>query len=339
MAKLKSLSIVIALGILASVVQPCLAQQYLLEKGDLLRVSFWQQPELNSQARIDVEGKIDLPLIGRVTAAGLTVDQLNRTIVEKVSLYNKSITQASVTVEQYSSRTIFVTGAVAAPGKYPFVNPPNVWEAILSAGGPLATAQLDRVQLIRAAPGKSEIIKINLAAAFESGDLSNLPMVEAGDNIDVPAAVVPAAGQGAGKMPAGVAGRVDAIYVFGQVATPGVYPLDEGMDVLQAIIHAGGPVSVDETGVRRPSLVPDLRNVRVITKGPQSPVVYSVDLESYTKRATPLPLRLRSGDTIFVPAKQGYARFFLTSTLLDVLRTSAAIVTTYLLVNKVLQTN
>ena len=111
------------------------AQEYRLDKGDLITVTFWQQPDLNTQVRIDAEGKIDLPLVGRMPAAGMTVEQLSTRIAQKIAVYNNKITQASVTVNEYGSRKIFVTGAVTAPGKYTFEKIPTVWEAILEAGG------------------------------------------------------------------------------------------------------------------------------------------------------------------------------------------------------------
>ncbi len=89
------------------------AQEYILEPGDVVSISFWQQPDLNVQmARIDAEGKINIPLAGRINAAGLTISQLSSKIVERISIYNKSITQATIVINEYGSKRIFVTGAV-----------------------------------------------------------------------------------------------------------------------------------------------------------------------------------------------------------------------------------
>ncbi len=310
------------------------AQEYKLDKGDLITVNFWQQPDLKTQTRLDNEGKIDLPLIGRITAAGLTVDQLRRNIGDKISVYNSKITQVAIEINEYGSRKYFITGAVTAPGKYTFSKVPTIWEALLEAGGPLPTARLEAVKIIRGGAEKGQIVEVDLTSAFTGGDLSSLPKLQPGDNIDVPGI---APGQaGAGAMNANLIGNKNAIYVFGYVVTPGIYPLEKNMDVLQAIVLAGGPLLQQGNGGGggRPVREPDLKNVKIITRGPEAPVVYSVNLENYTKQAAPIPLTLRPGDTIFIPGRDDYRRFILGTTFTEALKGSIAIITSYLLLNK-----
>ena len=312
---------------------PGLAQGYQLDKGDLITVTFWQQPDLNTQARIDNEGKIDLPLVGRLDAANLTVEQLSRRIVEKMSIYNSRITQATVKIDEYGSRKIFVTGAVRTPGKYTFEKIPNIWEAILEAGGPLPNAQLDIVQIVRGGESAGQVIEVDLTAAFTGGDLSQLPKLEPGDNVNVPAVAGPQAA--GGPLQGNLVSGSNALYIFGYVVTPGVYRWERNMDVLQAIIQAGGPlIHQGNVGGGRLSRDPDLRNVKIISRGPDGPVVYSINVEEYTKHAAPIPLPLRPGDTIYVPGREDYGRFVMTNTIVEVLRTSIAIVTSYLLLNE-----
>lgn len=320
------LSLFVLLGAFAQ------AQEYKLDKGDLITVNFWQQPDLKTQTRIDNEGKIDLPVIGRVTAAGLTVDQLRRVIVDKMSVYNSKITQVAIEVNEYGSRKYFITGAVGAPGKYTFDKVPTIWEAILEAGGPLSTARLEVVKIIRGGKEKAQIIEVDLTAAFTGGDMSNLPKLEPGDNIDVPG--IPAGQAGAGALQASLISNKNSIYVFGYVAVPGIYPLEKNMDVLQALVLAGGPLLQQGGGGGRPTREPDLANVKIITRGPDAPVVYSVDIEKYTKQANPIPLVLRPGDTVFIPGRDDYRRFVLGTAFGEALKASIAIVTSYILINK-----
>lgn len=315
------------------------AQEYKLDKGDLITVTFWQQPDLNTQTRIDAEGKIDLPLIGRMPASGLTVEQLGRRIVEKMANYNSKITQATVAVNEYGSRRVFVTGAVNTPGKYSFEKIPTVWEAILEAGGPRADAQLNAVQILRGGD-QSRIIEVDLTAAFAGGDMSRLPKLEPGDNINVPATPAGAGGV-AGAVAGGAVNSKNAIYVFGYVAMPGVYPLEKDMDVLQAVVKAGGPILQlgSGGGSNRPAREADLRKVKIITRGPEAPVVYSVNIETYTKHAVPVPLPLRPGDTIYIPGRDDYGRFVLGSAVGDILRASISAITTYIILNQIFDNN
>lgn len=320
------------------------AQEYILEPGDVISISFWQQPDLNVPSiRLDAEGKINIPLGGRINAAGLTVSQLSSKIVERISIYNKNITQATVLVSEYGSKKIFITGAVGTPGKYSFGKMPTVWEAILEAGGPLQTAQLDNVQLIRGGAEAGKIIQVDLSAAFEKNDMRGLPALMPGDNIYIPSSQNTTAGStggaaGGAQTAPGTSGnlfaRTKAVYVFGHVVAPGVYQIEKDMDVLQVIVQAGGPAYPNRFNTSGPITEPDLEHVKIITRGPEAPVVYSVNVEKYTNTASPTPLLLRPGDTVYIPAKQSFRRFFLTSSVTEVIKASVAVVTSYLLLNR-----
>lgn len=323
---------------------PAFAQEYILEPGDVLAISFWQQPDLNVlSTRIDAEGKINIPLAGRLNAAGLTISQLSSKIVERMAIYNKSITQATVVVNEYGSKKIFITGAVGTPGKYSFEKMPTIWEAILEAGGPQQTAQLDNVQLIRGGNEGGKIIAVDLATAFEKNDMRGLPALMPGDNLYVPssqAAGAAASGTSGGGAPTAAGGNgnlfasAKTVYVFGHVVAPGVYQIEKDMDVLQVIVRAGGPAYPNRFNTSGPITEPDLEHVRIITRGPEAPVVYSVNVEKYTNTASPVPLLLRPGDTVFVPGKQSFRRFFLTSSATEVIKASVAVITSYLLLNQ-----
>ncbi|MDZ7265852.1 MAG: polysaccharide biosynthesis/export family protein [candidate division KSB1 bacterium] len=318
------------------------AQDYVLEKGDVIQVAFWQEPSLNTQARIDAEGKIDLPLIGRVPAGGKTIAQLSSSIVEKISVYNKKITQATVTVIEYGSRAIYISGAVARPGRYTFQELPNVWKAILEAGGPAANAQLSQVQIFRGGETASRIETVDVTSAFESGNVKDLPRLQPGDYLNVPSITPPTAGGGAegGMSPTAIAGNPrNAIYVFGMVARPGVYPFEKDLDVLQAIVRAGGPAMMQTSSNNRAPIEPDLRRVRLISLGAETPVVYVINIKDYTKQAAPLPLPLRPGDTIYIPGRANYGSFILANTLVQVLTGTVSILTSYLLLNTLLGQN
>ncbi|KAA3661450.1 MAG: hypothetical protein DWQ10_04490, partial [Calditrichaeota bacterium] len=288
------------------------AQEYILEPGDKIAVSFWQQPNLNTEVLIDLDGRIEIPVAGRITAAGLTVSQLGVAIVEKVSIYNRNITQALVQVVEYGSKKIFVTGAVQMPGPYTFEYIPNVWEAILQAGGPLESARLDQVTIVRGGNTNGQLISVDLKSYFNTSDLSRLPELRPGDNINVPGTATGSgagsngtAGAGAGaSTSSGLFSKRSVVYIYGQVVSPGVYELEEGTDILEAIVRAGGPLLTVRSNSNGPSVEPDLEHVRLITVGSEGTVVYEIDLENYSKVGAPNPLILKAGDTIHIPYKE-----------------------------------
>lgn len=288
-------------------------REYVIGNGDLLSITFWQRPELNTEARVTAAGTIEMSLIGAVQAAGLTPAKLRDNILSRVSLLDIRVTQAAVIVREYGSKTVYVTGAVLAPGKKSFEAIPNLWQIILEAGGPQPVALLNDVTIIRSGGEETgRTIRVDIAAALERGDFSSLPPVFPGDYINVPSASSVEGGVGAESPLGSSAEGREVIHVFGQVIRPGVFDLDKEkeMDLFDALLLAGGPAE----GA-------NLKDVRIYFRGRRQAEVASVDMEHYMRRSTPLPLMLHPGDAIYVPRKKApfpllseIARVFITST-------------------------
>ncbi len=326
------------LGLVATA--PAQAQEYVIEAGDKVLVSIWQAPEVPDQeAVVDGDGRIDLPILGRVLAAGLTISQLESKIVENFRNYNRNITQAQVKVVEYGSKKIFVTGAVRLPGAVSFPQMPNVWEAILEAGGPLDEAELEKVTIVRKSGTQGQVIAANLVSYFDAQDISNLPELRPGDTIHVPGGT----GNGVNGPNSGAGGglftKSQAIYIYGEVLQPGRYELQESLDVLQAIVLAGGPAAVEDGNTRGPSIRPDLKRVRIITRTPEGAVVYKVNLHQYAKIGVPIPITLKPGDTIYVPRKESYLKFFTTNTLRTVVTSTASLFVSFIVFDQIFNAN
>lgn len=271
------------------------AQEYIIGPDDELSITFWQQPNLNTVVRVTKNGTINLPVIGTIKAAGLTSSALANKIVDKISIFNRRISQASVIVTNYGSKSIYVTGYVNQPGKYSFEVIPNLWKIILEAGGPAETAKLDAVTVIRAGKRGEKKIAVDLAEYVNSGDDSMLPPIYPGDTIHIPG-VNPEQAIGASGAPGGVISTAvseDIIYIYGQVARPGGYQFTQDLTLLEAIVIAGGPTQMAK-----------LNDVRIITKGTPYSTVASVDLEKYSRDGAPIPFLLKPGDTIFIPQQK-----------------------------------
>lgn len=285
------------------------ASEYVIGKGDLLSISFWQRPELNADARVDAAGNIQLSLIGSVPAAGLTLNQLRDNILSRVTPVDIRVTQVAIVVREYASSVVYVTGSVARPGKLVFESIPDLWQIILEAGGPLPTAQLDEVAITRAR-GKSagKTIRVDLNSALEKENLSSLPQVYSGDNVNVPGAAVSTAGTIA---PTSVSSSQQTIHVFGQVVSPGVFSFEADMNLFDAIVLAGGP-----------NANANMKKVKVFFRGYKQAEVAIVDMERYMNRSTPLPPVLHPGDAIYVPPKKQFSPFL--SRTLGIVITSTA---------------
>ena len=259
------------------------AEEYRIGAKDILTVTFWQQPDLSSTVTVRQDGKISLSVIGDIEVIGMTTAQLASEIVEKMSFYNPNISQATVVVTQYNSRGVYITGQIINPGRLTFEVFPNVWEAIQQAGGPTEDADLSRAKIIRGATGERENVDIEMY--LRQGDLSGIPLLANNDNVDVPRFALISGG----AITRDLAGR-KVFFIYGAVARPGVMNLDEGLDVLDAIILAGGPL-------------PDakLSDVRLISKADPYSQVTKIDIEKYSKEGYPARISIKPEDTIVVP--------------------------------------
>jgi polysaccharide export outer membrane protein len=267
---------------------------YLIGNTDRLSITFWQQPDLNRDVRVSEDGTISLPVIGEIKAGGLTTSQLAGKIIQQMSMYNTPVSQATVTVLEFNSRSIVVAGQVQTPGTFRYEKMPDVWTAILDAGGPLTDADLARVTIVRRESGRSDVIDVNLYSIIKEGDLSRAPQLEAGDLVNVPRSTLGTPLELA-SVSAAPSGK-NIYYIFGQVTEQGPRNLETGMDVLDAVAVAGG--FTPEA---------DLKNVRVIIKDRQYASIVRVNLEEYIETGRPARLILHPEDTIIIPTRgQGF---------------------------------
>lgn len=135
---------------------------YRLEAGDQIEIRFFYNPELNEKVDIRPDGKISMPLVGQVQAAGETVESLTSRLT---GLYKPILKQAELTVQvrSFVGRKFIVGGDVQRPGVFPLIGSQTVLGAIMEAGGLKSTSKRDRVILVRRSPaGTPETIEISL---------------------------------------------------------------------------------------------------------------------------------------------------------------------------------
>ncbi|MDP3024283.1 MAG: polysaccharide biosynthesis/export family protein [candidate division Zixibacteria bacterium] len=316
--------IILTLGLLLSFPVFSFSQEYRIGPEDLLSISFWQQPDLNSALKVRQDGKISLPVIGEIMVAGLTTAELSKKIVEKISFYNKSISQATVVILEYNSQKVFVQGQVNRPGKYSFESIPNLWEVITEAGGPAEGADLSAVKIIRGGDEAGKTLRVNLAQALEKGDFTKLPKLKIGDTVEIPRSIL-SFGTERGAPTPSFAGR-NVYYIYGQVARPGVFPLEAEIDLLDAIVLAGGPT---------PNA--NMKKVKVLIKGATYSSVVEINLEDFSSKGRPSRLLIHPEDTIVIPGKGGGFLSRVWNLSRDLIPLSTAIISLYLLVDRLNQ--
>jgi len=131
-----------------------------LVAGDVIKLSFSGAPELSQSQKIRTDGKVNLPLVGEVSATGKTVAALQAELVE---LYKSQLRSSTVVVTLESSVTqVTVSGAVSRPAKLVFERPTTVFQAIMEAGGINEFGTLKNVHLVRLINGmqKTEILDL-----------------------------------------------------------------------------------------------------------------------------------------------------------------------------------
>ena len=161
------------------------ADSYLIGPGDLLAVDVWKEPELSKQVAVRLDGKISLPLVNEVGAAGLTCGELRTQLTEKYQAF-VSAPVVSVTVVESRSKRIYVSGKVAKPNEYPLQKNMTVAQAISLAGGLTEWADSSNIKLIRKIKGVQKTFRVNYDAIVSGEDLSQNVLLEPDDTIFVP---------------------------------------------------------------------------------------------------------------------------------------------------------
>ena len=159
--------------------------QYVIGPDDVLSIVFWRDDDLSAEVVVRPDGRISLPLLNDVQAAGLTPDQLRLTIVEAATRYVEEPT-ASVVVAEINSRRVFITGQVAVPGEYAMTGPMRVVQLIAAAGGLLDFADADNVRILRTEGLREVSYRFNYKHVLEGKNLLQNIQLMPGDTVLVP---------------------------------------------------------------------------------------------------------------------------------------------------------
>lgn len=274
---------VVAAGLLMAVstvaAQP---SDYVIGPQDGLAITIWNQDDLGGTYRVEADGSFTFPLLGRVTAGGLTIRTFELELTRLLGDGFFTNPQVSVAIVDYRSQRIFVVGEVRAPGTYPLRGGMTLIEALASAGSTTTTAS-DEALIVRSrrarAPGDvvplgdevgpvlpedaedADVITVDINA-LQSGRAAHNAALRDGDTIFVP--------------------RAETVYVFGQVSRPGEYPIRRATTVLQALALAGGVTDFGATN--------RIKVIRIV-EGEQDEI--NVKLND----------TVQAGDTIVVPER------------------------------------
>lgn len=162
---------------------------YRIGPEDVLEISVWKNAELSKTVTVRPDGKVSLPLIGDIQAAGLTPEELRDNIVYRLNEYQEAAI-ASVIVQSVNSYRIFILGEVKTPGTYLLKTNATILQAISLAGGFTQYAAKNKIVLVRrdlSGGAGDERIVISFSDLVYGDDKTDKNLVlKPGDTIFVP---------------------------------------------------------------------------------------------------------------------------------------------------------
>ncbi len=214
---------------------------YRLGSEDVVAISILAggEEQVAKDLVVGANGDINVPLIGKIKAAGMTLEELEKTIekpLEKDFFVNP---QVHLQVKEYHSLQFFISGAVRNPGKYALDFTPTIMDLIANAGG-VMPERGNLAYILRGVKNqeisdsnlnetisKTKPIKVDLLKLLDEGDMSENIKLKSGDTVYIPMGTK--LNQSATK-----------IYIDGKIKKPGVYNYQPGLTALSACIMAGG---------------------------------------------------------------------------------------------------
>jgi polysaccharide export outer membrane protein len=199
------------------------ANDYKIGPKDVLEIKVFELPELNQTVRVAEDGSISLTLLGKVDVAGLTTQELEKSLA---SILDQQYTKAAhVTVFVIEHQKVAIFGAVGKPGNYELVGPMTLLQVISLAGG-LTPDAMNELYIFRTeAGGEKERIAIDLRDLIGNGNQVLNIELQPGDVVNIPV------------------DQTLTVFVYGEVKNPGAIQFKQSKKItlLQAIAQAGGP--------------------------------------------------------------------------------------------------
>jgi len=158
---------------------------YVIGPEDVLGVLFWRETEMSGDVTVRPDGRISLPLIGDVVAAGLTPAALKATL-QGVAAKFLTDPNATIVVREIKSRQVFITGEVATPGAYPLIGPRTVMQLIALAGGVNEFADKGAIAVIRIENGQQRRYAFKYDDVARGKSLQQNILLKPGDTVVVP---------------------------------------------------------------------------------------------------------------------------------------------------------
>ena len=169
----------------AAAAEVTLPPDYVIGPDDVLSIVFWREKAMSAEVVVRPDGRISLPLLNDLQAAGYTPDELRLRLDEAAEKFVEEPT-AAVVVKAINSRKVYITGDIAKPGTYPLTGDMSVVQLIATAGGLLEYADETDIVVIRKAEGRDKYLKVNYKDIVRQKNVKQNVILKPGDTVIVP---------------------------------------------------------------------------------------------------------------------------------------------------------
>jgi polysaccharide biosynthesis/export protein len=159
--------------------------EYKIGPQDVLRIDVWKEPDISRTIPVRPDGKISLPLLNDVQAAGLTTMELAASIREELKKFINN-PQVTVTLTEINSRRVYCTGEVLKPGALSLLPNMTALQALSSCGGFTQFAKVKGIYILRVENGKQVQLPFNYKDVVKGKKPEDNVLLQPGDVIVVP---------------------------------------------------------------------------------------------------------------------------------------------------------
>ncbi len=164
---------------------PAVQQGFVVGIDDVIEISYWREKDLSAEVTVRPDGRISLPLIGELPAAGLTPAELTDRVKDLARDVLES-PEVTITVKQVNSLRVTIAGEVAKPGRYTITTQTTIVELIALAGGFTEFAHPGKVGVLRTVNGSQTSLKVDYRKIATLKNLRDNITLRAGDIVVVP---------------------------------------------------------------------------------------------------------------------------------------------------------
>lgn len=159
---------------------------YVIGSDDVLSINVWKETEISRDVQVRPDGKVSLPLVGELQAAGLHPADLQKQIADKLQSYISN-PEVTVIVQAVKSKKFNVVGEVNRPGEYMLTTSMTVLDAIALCGGFRDFAKQSKIYVLRGGSNSAKTrIPFNYKRVIKGKDVAENVQLQPGDTVVVP---------------------------------------------------------------------------------------------------------------------------------------------------------